>query len=169
MKSLILHKLLTTLAFILGGSMILGGNMAYADGGKLSVPNNPKWKEECGSCHIAYPPQLLSGENWKSLMDGLEKHFGANASLDAKDNKEILVFLQRYAGSGDRRSASSLRITDTSWFTREHRKVSSNTWASAAVKSRSNCTACHVNAERGDWSEHGIRIPGGQGFKDDDD
>lgn len=142
-------------------AMIFGSTIAHADGGKLSVPINSKWKEECGSCHIAYPPKLLTAENWQRLMGGLAKHFGANAMLDDKDNKDILDFLQRNAGSGDKRSASSLRISDTSWFTREHREVSSNTWSNPAVKSRSNCIACHVNAERGDWSERGIRMPGG--------
>jgi len=149
-------------------AFIFGSALAQADGGKLSAPNNPKWKEECGSCHIAYPPRLLTAENWQSMMGRLDKHFGANATLDAKDNKDILDFLQRNAGSGDRRSASSLRISETPWFTREHREVSSSTWSNPAVKSRSNCTACHVNAERGDWSEHGIRMPGGQRMGDDD-
>jgi len=148
--------------------LVSGSAMAYADGGKLSVPNNPKWKEECGSCHIAYPPQLLTSENWQRVMGGLNKHFGANAMLDTKDNKDILDFLQRNAGSGDRHSASSLRIIETSWFTREHREVSGNTWLNPSVKSRSNCSACHVNAERGDWSERGIRMPGGLRRGDDD-
>ena len=149
-------------AFIL----VFASTMAFADGGRLSVPANPKWKTECGSCHIAYPPQLLTGENWQRLMGGLDKHFGANAALDANENKEILGFLQQYAGSGDKRSAASLRVSDTPWFTREHRKVSNKIWTE--VKSRSNCTACHVNAERGDWSERGIRMPGGQRWDDDD-
>ncbi|MDE2117013.1 MAG: diheme cytochrome c [Betaproteobacteria bacterium] len=143
-------------------ALILGSTMAYADGNKLSVPANPKWKEECGSCHIAYPPQLLAADNWQRLMGGLDKHFGANAVLNPGDNQEILDFLQRHAGRGGRNSASSLRISDTPWFTREHREVSNNTWSDPAVKSRSNCTACHVNAERGDWSERGVRIPGGR-------
>ena len=155
-------KCLAALAFVFGCTM------AYADGGKLSVPGNPKWKEECGSCHIAFPPQLLTAENWQRLMGGLDKHFGANATLDAKNSKDILDFLQRNAGSGDRHSASSLRISDTQWFTREHHEVSSKTWSNPAIKSRSNCTACHVNAERGDWSERGIRMPGGKRMNDDD-
>ncbi len=143
-------------------ALVLGSTMAHAEGNKFSVPANLKWKEECGSCHIAYPPQLLTGENWQRLMGGLDKHFDANAMLDPKDNQEILDFLQRYAGRGGRNSAPSLRITDTPWFSREHREVSINTWSDPAVKSRANCTACHVNAERGDWSERGIKMPGGQ-------
>lgn len=139
---------------------VLGGAVAHADGGKYSVPDNQKWKAECGSCHVAFPPQLLTAGDWKRLMGGLDKHFDANAVLDSNDNKEILDFLLRYAGSGKKYSATNLRISETSWFTREHREVSGNTWFDPAVKSRSNCTACHVNAERGDWSERGIRVPG---------
>lgn len=148
-------------------ALIIGSTFAYADGGNLSVPNHPKWKEECGSCHIAYPPQLLTGENWKRLMTGLDKHFGTNATMDSRDSAEILDFLQRYAGSGNRHSASSLRISDTQWFTREHREVSNSAWSTPAIKSRSNCAACHVSAERGDWSERGIRMPGGQRLRED--
>ena len=155
-------KYLAVLVFIFGSTLI------YADGGKLSIPTNPKWKEECGSCHTAYPPQLLIAENWQRVMGGLNNHFGSNAVLDAKDNKEILNFMQRNAGSGNTHSASSLRISETPWFTREHREVSSKTWSNSLVKSRANCIACHVNAERGDWSEHGIRMPGGSRHDDDD-
>ena len=155
-------KLLVVFVYVFSFSTV------YAEGGNLSVPNNPKWKSECGSCHIAYPPQLLGAENWQQLMGGLDKHFGANAMLDAKDNREILDFLQHYAGSGAKHSASSLRISETPWFTREHHEVSNKTWANPAVKSRSNCVACHVHGERGDWSERGIRMPGGQRRGDDD-
>lgn len=149
--------------------LIFGSTMVLADGGNLSVPDHPKWKEECGSCHIAYPPQLLTANNWQKVMAGLDKHFGANATLDAADNKDILNFLQQYAGSGDKHSASSLRISDTPWFKREHREVSNSAWSNLAVKSRANCTACHINAERGDWSEDGVRMPGGQRYEHEDD
>lgn len=154
-------KWLATLFFILGGAM------AHADGGKYSIPDNQKWKTECGSCHVAFPPQLLTAGDWEKLMGRLDKHFDTNAVLDSKDNKEILDLLLRHAGSGKKYSAPSLRISETPWFTREHREISSNTWFDPAVKSRSNCTACHVNAERGDWSERGIRVPGGKGREED--
>lgn len=147
-------------------ALILCSTMAHADGVKISVPDNPKWKEECGSCHIAYPPQLLIAENWQRLMGSLDRHFDANAMLDTRDNREILDFLQRYAGHGGKNSASSLRITDTPWFSREHHEISDNAWSDPAVRSRSNCTACHVNAGRGDWSERGIKMPGGQRMKE---
>lgn len=142
--------------------LLTGSTVAFADGGRLAVPNHPAWKDECGSCHIAYPPQLLTAENWKQLMGGLDKHFGANATVDPATGKDILGFIERYAGAGARHSAPSMRISDTPWFTREHRKVSKDDWFAPSVKRRSNCTACHINAERGDWSERGIRMPGGR-------
>lgn len=164
-------------AFIL----VLGCNMANAGKEKFSVPDHPKWKKECGSCHIPFPPQLLTKENWQRLMEELGRHFDANAMLDAGDNKELLDFLQRYASQSGRNSAPSMRITDTPWFARKHHEISSDTWSDPAVKSRANCAACHINAERGDWSESSIKIPGGQqaeereeqpgrgGFKVDED
>ncbi|HXU93015.1 MAG TPA: diheme cytochrome c [Gallionella sp.] len=149
---------------------LAGMGLAHAEGhNKMAVPDNVKWKTECGSCHIAYPPKLLTADNWRKLMGGLNKHFGANAELDAKDNQDILAFLERNAGSGERYSAASLRITDTPWFRREHREVSPNEWVHPQVKSRSNCSACHQNVARNIWSERDIRMPGGRRMGDDDD
>ena len=123
--------------------LMLVTNLAHADGGRLSAPNNAKWKEECGSCHVAYPPQLLTAQNWQRLMGSLDKHFGSNAALDTKDNKEILGFLKRNAGNGEDSSAASLRISDTPWFRHEHRGISAKEWIHPEVGSRSNCSACH--------------------------
>jgi len=124
-------------------ALLLGMNLAHADSAKLKVTDHAKWQEECGSCHVAYPPQLLNSEDWQLLMRGLDKHFGANATLDAKDNKQILGFLQRNAGSGERYGSTSLRISDTPWFKREHRSISATEWTNPKVKSKSNCSACH--------------------------
>ena len=115
--------------------------------GRLSVPQNERWKAECGSCHVAYPPQLLPAQSWQRLMSGLERHFGADASLDAAAAAEIGDFLRRHSGTGKRiRGASeSLRITQSAWFVREHRKVS--------PKNAASCESCHAHAAQGDFHE----------------
>jgi cytochrome c553 len=141
-------------------TLVSGSPLAHAD--RVSVPDHPKWKAECGSCHLAFPPQLLTKDNWGWMMEGMDKHFGADASLDAKDAQDILGYLQRHAGTGGKYSAPSLKISDTPWFPREHSKVSGRAWSGPAVKSRSNCIACHVGAEKGDWfDERSIRMPAG--------
>lgn len=130
--------------------LVCGMNLAYADAGRLSVPNNALWKQECGSCHIPYPPQLLTAENWQRLMGSLDKHFGVNAVLDAKDNKKILSFLEHNAGGSERYSAASLRISDTPWFIHVHHVINDKEWTNPEVKSRSNCSACHGKVILGD-------------------
>jgi nitrate/TMAO reductase-like tetraheme cytochrome c subunit len=124
-------------------------SQAFAESGK---PNSgyTKWKAECSSCHVAYPPKMLNEENWQQLMSSLDKHFDSNAVLDARDRKAILEFLQRNAGSGDLYASASLRISDTPWFKREHRVISPNEWKLPQVKTRSNCGACHGKVVLGD-------------------
>jgi len=132
-------------------------------GGGNHTVSNAKWKEECGSCHLAYPPRLLSAESWRALMSGLDKHFGSDASLDAASGTEIGDFLEKNASTRQHKSSNGveppLRITDTRWFKSEHREVSARMWKSPKVKSPSNCAACHTKAESGSFSERDIRMP----------
>lgn len=146
--------------FVLGAAMVLTAHDAIA-GARLATPPNERWKSECGSCHIAYPPPLLSAAAWRELMSGLEKHFGTDASVDATAGAEIGAYLERYAGSGRRvRGAGpGLRITETAWFVREHREVRPATWNHPAVKSAANCAACHTAAGEGDFRENNLRKP----------
>ena len=41
------------------------------------------WQTECGSCHAAYPPRLLTAQSWRTIVKGLDRHFGVDASVDA--------------------------------------------------------------------------------------
>ena len=127
------------------------------------------YKEECGSCHIAYPPALLSATSWRAVMAGLSRHFGSDASLDPVPAGEIARYLDAGAATGKKHDAidengqPSLRITDGPWFRREHRDghegIVAGVWKRPSVKTPANCSACHQNAEQGSYSEHEIVIP----------
>ncbi|MDP1635915.1 MAG: cytochrome C [Gallionellaceae bacterium] len=130
--------------------LVLVVNQAYAENGKSASAGYEKWQKECSGCHVAYPPHMLSGENWQQLMGGLDKHFGSNAALDVRENKTIREFLKRYAGGGPKYESASLRISETPWFHREHRVISEKEWNLPEVKTRSNCTACHGKKVIGD-------------------
>lgn len=133
---------------------------AFADR-EVFDTSNATYRAECGSCHIPYPPQLLPKESWQALIAGLSKHFGSDASVDAKTAKEIETYLTANAARKGVApgTKSPLRITDTRWFRHEHDEVPERMWKSPAVKSPSNCGACHTGAERGDFSEHSVRLP----------
>lgn len=141
-----------------------GFGVAWADGGArmpAEVPN--AYRQECASCHVAYPPGLLPAASWKRLMNGLEHHYGSDASIDAQSLQQLSQWLQVNAGSG-RRAAEPPpedRITRTAWFEREHRKIDPSILKLPSVKSPANCAACHGGAERGRFSEHDLRQPAG--------
>lgn len=131
---------------------------------QLARTSDPLWQQECGSCHIAYPPALLPASSWNAVMDGLEQHFGSDASLDTSTTQAIRGFLVKNAGRrrSERQGKPSLRITETPWFVHEHsEELPAGIWKSPAVKSASNCGACHTSAAQGSFSEHEIRLPKG--------
>lgn len=143
------------------------------EGGGSSMPKmtNAKWKAECSSCHMLYHPGLLPERSWKTMMVGLDKHFGENASLDQATRDEIANFLMLNAADklDNRRSnrisqsipanISPLRVSETRYFISKHDEISSSTFKRKAVGSASNCIACHRGAEKGDFSESQVRIP----------
>ena len=126
-----------------------------------ALPLLPKYQQECASCHIAYPPGLLPAESWRRLMAGLPHHFGADASLDAASVKELATWLAANAGTYKRvrEAPPEDRITRSAWFTRKHDEVATATWKRPAVKSPANCSACHAQADQGDFNERNVRIP----------
>jgi cytochrome c553 len=130
------------------------------DDGRRYTASHPAWQAECGGCHLAYPPQMLPARSWDALMSGLDNHFGTDASLDPQTAANIRAFLERNAGRERTPAAQPvLRITETSWFVREHNEVPARVWKSAKVGSPANCGACHVNADQGSYGEGSPRLP----------
>jgi hypothetical protein len=130
---------------------------------KIPMPSDmPKsYEAECASCHMAYPPGLLSEKSWQNVMSGLTKHFGTDASVDEKDKTEITSWLKRNAATKQKYSelAPENRITKTSWFIREHDEIKADVWKRPSIKSPANCGACHTTAAEGIFSERGLKVP----------
>ena len=123
------------------------------------------WQRECGDCHIAFPARLLPAASWRALMQGLDRHFGVDATLDAPAAAAIARYLEQNAGP-DRSVATRtppLRITELAWFQREHREVPASLWKDPAVGRASNCAACHQDAASGRFRESALRLPGRAG------
>jgi hypothetical protein len=130
------------------------------------------YQEECGSCHLAYPPSLLPSASWKAVMKGLDDHFGDNAELPAEQNAQITEFLDKYASDRrdrmknarllrDTKGDAPLRITELPYFKDEHgaipqRMVEDN----PEVQSLSRCDACHQDAAKGRFDDDTVAIPG---------
>lgn len=147
-----------------------GRRSARMGPGPRQTPEWATYEEECGSCHLAYPPGFLPRRSWDALMGGLENHFGQNAELDAPTQEKLGPWLSTWAAESgsDRRSfkfiASAagwtpLRITETRYWRHKHDEVPNATFARKSVGSRANCPACHQGADKGDFDEDTVKIP----------
>ena len=149
-----------TLALLLAAGMAA---TAHADQEGARVVPLPKYQQECGACHLAYPPGMLPLASWQRLMGSLKQHYGTDASLDDASVREISQWLQAHAGTSKRVSDAPPedRITKSAWFLREHRadEVPPAVWKRASVGSPANCAACHTQAAQGSFSEREIKIP----------
>jgi len=128
--------------------------------GTAVARTDPGWagyQAECGSCHLAYPPGMLPPASWQKLLTGLDAHFGQNAEVDAATRARLGSFLARFAGPAD--GQAPLRITELSWWRREHDELSPGVYARKTIGTPANCGACHARAEQGDFDEHGVRVP----------
>lgn len=139
---------------------------AQADGGRFFPPvTDATVKEECGGCHLVFPPAMLPARSWQKMMGDLKNHFGTDASIDAASAEKITRYLtdnaadaggQRYGARLMRNlSAQSvpLRITELPRWVRIHHEVSASEWKSKKVGSKANCAACHTDAERGYYDD----------------
>lgn len=161
-------------AVLATGGLLASSHAGREEGSRDRNPPivaNGQWETECGACHLAYPPGLLPARSWQAVMNGLERHFGDNATLDPATRADIERFLVANAAdrNGSRRGAkvaasvpadaTPLRITATRWFEAKHDEIAAAVWQRPAVGSQSNCGACHRAAARGDFSERSIAIP----------
>ncbi len=135
------------------------------------LADNAQWREECGSCHLAFHPSLLPRRSWSRIMSEQGQHFGTDLALDGPTTTALLTFLT--ANSADQRKTEPatkidlsvaagtvpLRITETPYWVKKHRDITAADWQSPKVKSRSNCAACHLDAGSGTFEDAAMRLP----------
>lgn len=126
---------------------------------------------ECGSCHITYPPFLLPKRSWSMMMQDLENHFGDDASIDEQTNLSILKFLENNSAENSTHEASfkilktlkdnnsTIAITKMAYWKKRHKNIDDDIFLSKEVRSRANCSACHKDIEYGLLENSLIQIP----------
>lgn len=151
-------------AFVASVAALIALAPAHADSaGMLPRDTPPAYLQECASCHVGFPPGMLPARSWQRVMSGLGKHYGSDASLDAALEQQIGDWLQKHAGTYKRvrEEPPQDRITRSSWFEHEHRKIDAAVWQMPSVKTAVNCAACHVGAEQGRFDDDALRQPAG--------
>ena len=136
----------------------------------LTPVNNQTYIDECGACHFAYQPELLPSGSWDKIFAGLEDHFGETVDLDKESKKTITEYLKTNSAEHSRakrsvkimRSLGSntpMRITEIPYIQAKHRKINQDVLQRESIGSLSNCSACHVTAEKGIYEDDDVKIP----------
>ena len=134
----------------------------------------PVYAHECGECHLAYQPGLLPARSWDALLTAgaLREHFGTSAELDAATLREVRDYALAYAADRSYRKRSRkiaaatttgptpLRITQLDSIAWTHRQIpAARITGNPAVKSLSQCDACHTQALDGVYDNDTVSIP----------
>jgi cytochrome b len=137
--------------------------------GLPAMPPSPAMLGECGACHHPFHPSLLPAASWARLMASLSDHFGEDASLPPAKRDEIAGYLEGYAAEAwDSKPAhrfavvapnNPISITATPGWQRIHRRLDPALFRAPVVKARSNCVACHRDADGGRFDPQEIAIP----------
>ena len=138
--------------------LAVGSARAVAAQGPAAADPAATYRQECGTCHVAFAPRLLPPASWNALTADLPHHFGTDASVEPAIQKRLADWLGSHGAPGRARPEGD-RITLSPWFRREHSELPAGVWSRQSVKSASNCGACHQGADSGVFDEHDVRIP----------
>ncbi len=166
------HPVIAMACMALLLAIATASTVAFAKLPGLGVPAtgiDPMFAEQCGACHLAFPPSLAPISTWDGILSDLQHHFGADATLSPDQIDEIKTWLD--ANAADhwdtlpshvlRQPApnGSRRITDTPGWRRRHRNIPDATFVTNPIYRRSNCEACHADAATGRFAPQNISIP----------
>lgn len=137
---------------------------------RFSPIDNETYKMECADCHFLYFPGLLPSASWEKIMSDPEDHFGEDLGIDKKDAANILTYLKDNAAekSSAKRAKKIMntlgrkvpsRVIDVPYIKHKHKGIKKHIFDRESIQSLSNCGACHTTADKGEFSEHLIKIP----------
>jgi len=133
--------------------------------------NDGAYVKECGSCHMAFPPQLMPARSWQRVMNSLDSHFGDSAHLDGATQSKISDYLAKNSADGANNAESIAvmasihgadtpeRITKVPYIEGLHAAVLDPRWnGTPRPKTLAECPACHYRAEAGDFFERRFKV-----------
>ncbi len=135
------------------------------------LASNETWQSECSDCHLAYHPSLLPSRSWQRIFKEQSEHFGDDLALDEETLTELGNFAINYAAETEVTEIAwkinhtvplhdiPLRITETTYWKKQHHEIEDIIWQQQNVNSKANCSACHLDAKQGTFEDGAMRIP----------
>ncbi len=129
------------------------------------------WQEECGGCHMAYHPSLLTERSWNKLLQQQHQHFGEDLYLDEATQKQLSHYATansaeqgetepaRKIVSWSKPSLTPLRITETRYWQHKHEEIDPEVWKQSNVNGKTQCDSCHSDAKQGWFEDSKMSVP----------
>ena len=138
----------------------------------FTVPQNNLYNDNCGDCHLAYPPNLLPADSWRKIIGNKAEHNGEELNFDKSITDALLVYLEANAADSSNSklarkimkslgSDKPLRITHIPYIIHKHKDddIPAGVFERKSVGSFSNCNSCHPGAASGYFDDDNVRIP----------
>ena len=105
-----------------------------------------------------------------------EDHFGEDATLEDGDDQIVLSFLIDHSAETStmepaykirnslKPSEAPIAISETPYYIKKHKNIPPEAYERPDILAKSNCMACHEDAEYGTFEDHLIKFD----FSDDD-
>ena len=167
----ILVIITVSLLFYFRGYLVETADDLYQPYQGPELPDNALWRQECGDCHFAFHPTLLPERSWRKVFEQQHEHFGDDLDLSEDTLKELLAFHLKYPAESNLteparkilfytpENETPIRVTETHYWVKKHEDVNPKYWKHKKVKSKANCRACHLDAERGTYEDSDMRLP----------
>lgn len=156
------------LLILLSLSLIIGANLAQAINNPFLthpsaenkfeiVQNNPSnnnyaiaqelYLENCATCHIPIPPEVLPTETWKNLLEKPQVHYGESLPKMLRLSQNVIWnYLKTFSRSVQKDEIIPYTINESRYFKALHPKVD----LPKPVTHRS-CILCHTGIDKFDY------------------
>lgn len=160
-------------------TMVVTASIVLAAGGVMATIRDQGWhpvqlpkayESNCADCHDLYHPSLRKAEDWATIMAGLDRHYGEDASLGGDTVATIQTFLMAHSATHFETEAAHMigrvsspqdRMTTTPYWKQRHHDIPKAAFSNPKVGSNINCKACHQDALTGRFLDANIQIPKG--------
>ncbi len=131
-------------------------------------------KKGCVDCHFVYQAEFLPKRSWEKMFqpNELANHFGKKVELSSELRKKFLdYYLKNSCDSADSKAKIKinesiestdipLQITKVPYITSKHEDLKKEIFSQKDVKTASNCTACHRDADKdGNFDKEDVKVP----------
>lgn len=159
-----------TAGAVLYGKEVLGSHTPRFLAAAPLAMDDP-WRKECSSCHLEFHPSLLPERSWHALLLGQEEHFGEDLGLNPATTQKLLTFALAHAAEQEESEAAHkilqgvpkgntpLRITETRYWIKKHRKIDAAAWKDPRIGGALRCENCHLDARAATFEDAAVRMP----------